>query len=215
MTHVSDDPPKHRPRFLPPHSVRHDFLPPALVADFLAYVRDNQARFEPAKVGIGPTRSVDPAIRVSARLRDLGALKAGLESRLRPLAPVLAAELRVEPFETSLLELELVAHGDGAFYRRHSDLQRDAAAKGLANIRRLSGVYYFHALPRAFSGGALRLHEILPAGDTPSFVDVAPVHNSLVFFPSWMPHEVMPVACPSRRFSDSRFAINCWFHAAL
>jgi SM-20-related protein len=29
-------------------------------------------------------------------------------------------------------------------------------------------------------------------------------------FPSWVLHEVRPVSCPSKRFVDSRFAINCW-----
>jgi asparagine synthetase B (glutamine-hydrolysing) len=42
--------------------------------------------------------------------------------------------------------------------------------------------------------------------------DIEPIHNSLLMFPSWAPHEVMPVNCPSQRFIDSRFAINCWVH---
>jgi SM-20-related protein len=55
----------------------------------------------------------------------------------------------------------------------------------------------------------LRLYAIGdPAGQT--FIDIEPVHNSLLVFPSWAPHEVMPVSCPSQRFMDSRFAINCW-----
>jgi Rps23 Pro-64 3,4-dihydroxylase Tpa1-like proline 4-hydroxylase len=44
------------------------------------------------------------------------------------------------------------------------------------------------------------------------FHDVEPLHNSLVVFPAWLPHEVLKVSCPSGRFADSRFAINCWFH---
>jgi SM-20-related protein len=76
----------------------------------------------------------------------------------------------------------------------------------------LSGVYYFHAEPKAFTGGALRLYAI--GGQGERYVDIEPTHNSLLMFPSWAPHEVMPVRCPSRRFVDSRFAINCWVHRA-
>jgi Rps23 Pro-64 3,4-dihydroxylase Tpa1-like proline 4-hydroxylase len=45
-----------------------------------------------------------------------------------------------------------------------------------------------------------------------AFVDIEPANDTLVFFPSWYPHEVLPVSCPSGRFEDSRFAINCWVH---
>jgi Rps23 Pro-64 3,4-dihydroxylase Tpa1-like proline 4-hydroxylase len=74
----------------------------------------------------------------------------------------------------------------------------------------LSGVYYFHRRPRAFTGGELRLYAI---GDPDRFVDIEPTHNTLLVFPSWAPHEVRPVSCPTGQFMDSRFAINCWLHA--
>ena len=101
-----------------------------------------------------------------------------------------------------------MAHNDGAFYKRHIDTQtaseRDA-------IRVLSGVYYFHAEPKAFTGGALRLYAIGDP-DKKTFVDIEPAHDSLLAFPSWAPHEVRPISCPSKRFTDSRFAINCWMY---
>jgi Rps23 Pro-64 3,4-dihydroxylase Tpa1-like proline 4-hydroxylase len=105
------------------------------------------------------------------------------------------------------VELELVAHGDGAFYRRHIDTQ---TATERSHIRVLSGVYYFHRQPKRFTGGALRLYAI---GDPQRFTDIEPTHNTLVVFPAWAPHEVQPVRCPSGQFMDSRFAINCWLHA--
>jgi Rps23 Pro-64 3,4-dihydroxylase Tpa1-like proline 4-hydroxylase len=79
----------------------------------------------------------------------------------------------------------------------------------------ISAVYYFHTLPKAFSGGALRLHSLAASGKLGTFVDVEPDCDTLIFFPSWFPHEVLPVHCPSGRFMDSRFAINCWVHAKL
>ena len=204
-----------RMRILPPHIVRREFLPADTVARLLAWTKENQARFKPATVGRDGKGVVRPEARISTRLHDFGPLKSELESILRPLAPGLAAELKVEPFETAHIELELVAHGDGAFYSRHIDTAREDDDRLRSTRRLLSGVYYFHAMPKAFEGGALRLHEILTAQNDPQFVDIQPEHNSLVFFPAWMPHEVMKVSCPSGRFRDSRFAINCWFHGKL
>jgi SM-20-related protein len=39
---------------------------------------------------------------------------------------------------------------------------------------------------------------------------VEPTNDTLVFFSSWFPYEILPVVCPSGGFQDSRFAINCW-----
>lgn len=192
-----------------PHCVRHDFLSPGLVVQLLTFADANQSRFVPSQTGSGTANAVRPTRRVSLMLRDFGPLRDTFEQVVRPLAPALAAELKVAPFEVSQVELELIAHGDGAFLARHIDTQIDALKKAASDLRLLSGVYYFHAAPKAFEGGALRLHEI--ASDAARFLDIEPLHNCLVFFPSWMPHEVMPVRVPSGRFMDSRFAINCWF----
>jgi Rps23 Pro-64 3,4-dihydroxylase Tpa1-like proline 4-hydroxylase len=103
------------------------------------------------------------------------------------------------------IELQIAAHGNGAFFRRHND-----SLKGWNMNRVISAVYYFHRQPCAFSGGALRLYPLTGEGH----VDVEPAHNRLVVFPSFVQHEVLPVACPSGDFMDSRFAVNCWFRRA-
>lgn len=46
------------------------------------------------------------------------------------------------------------------------------------------------------------------------YVDVPPESDTLVAFPSWLRHEVLPVHVPSGAWRDSRFAINCWLHRA-
>jgi Rps23 Pro-64 3,4-dihydroxylase Tpa1-like proline 4-hydroxylase len=192
----------------PPFRVISDFLAEDTVLGLLAYAEANEPRFVATKVGDGIVR---PVMRASHALRDLGVFKADIKAKINALVPALIAELRVTPFEPSGIELELVAHGDGAFYKRHIDTR--TAAKGPhRSIRVLSGVYYFHSLPKAFEGGALRLYEIATSADDAGFVDIEPVRNTLLFFPSWAPHEVMPISCPSGRFMDSRFAINCWVH---
>jgi Rps23 Pro-64 3,4-dihydroxylase Tpa1-like proline 4-hydroxylase len=105
----------------------------------------------------------------------------------------------------SSYEIELVAHGDGAFFSRHIDTYTTRKSQ-----RVISGVYYFHRQPKAFSGGELRLYGLTKGDQTGPFVDVIPENDTLVTFPSWYPHEVLPVRCPSGRLEDSRFAVNCW-----
>ena len=117
--------------------------------------------------------------------------------RFLPLVPHMVGKLRTTPVRAPGLELELVAHNQGAFYKRHIDTQTASDRKSL---RVLSGVYYFHAVPKAFTGGELRLYAI--GAENAPFVDIAPERNSLLVFPSWAPHEVRPISCSSGRFID-------------
>jgi Rps23 Pro-64 3,4-dihydroxylase Tpa1-like proline 4-hydroxylase len=126
----------------------------------------------------------------------------------------LIAQLRVSTFEMAGIEIQLVAHGDGAFYKPHIDT-RTGPESDLSTVRVLSGVYYFHAEPKAFSGGALRLYDFAFGAHEPRFVDIEPERNTFVAFPSWARHEVLPVSCPTRQFIDSRFAVNCWVWGKL
>ena len=114
------------------------------------------------------------------------------------------------PFEPSEVELELVANNDGAFFKPHIDTFIGDARK--ASERMLSAVYYFYAEPKAFSGGALRLYSFGTMEAREQIHRRAARANMLVVFPSWASHEVLPVSCPSGRFSDSRFNVNCWVY---
>ena len=66
--------------------------------------------------------------------------------------------------------------------------------------RVISAVYYFHNLPKGFSGGRLRLFRF---GSDPADHDdgdniaIEPIDNSLLVFPSWAQHGVERVSCPS------------------
>jgi SM-20-related protein len=192
---------------LPPYFVLRDFLDEAMVTGLLDYAVSRQSDFKPN--GVGP-KTLDPSVRVSMGLRDLGTFSPVLNAKVLGLLPTISAQLRVRPIDEPSLETDLVAHGDGAFFKRHIDT-KTAHYRDIDRIRVLSGVYYFNAEPKAFTGGALRLHAIGgEAGE--NFVDIEPARNSLLVFLSWAPHEVLPVSCPSRRFIDSRFAINCWVH---
>ncbi|GAA0312145.1 hypothetical protein GCM10009087_22840 [Sphingomonas oligophenolica] len=193
---------------MPPWLVRHDLLSPDECRDLLDWALDNEAHFKPAALDKG---LVDPAIRRSLSLRDLGPFSRLFEGHVRAMVPELIDQLRVTSFVAGEIELELVAHNDGAHFALHGDLYTgQGSARG---DRLLSAVYYFHRAPKAFSGGCLRLHRI---GAVPGDmgVDIAPDQNSLVAFPSWAPHEVLTVRCPSGAFGDSRFAVNCWVYRA-
>jgi hypothetical protein len=123
-----------------------------------------------------------------------------LTGRIRELVPLLERR-----FDTDLrgayLELRGQAYGDGCWFARHTD----AGAGGPNWQRRLSGIYYVHVRPRRFEGGALVLHDRRGVSHR-----LEPDHNSAVFFPRDLAHEVLPVSCASPAFEHSRFAINIW-----
>jgi SM-20-related protein len=198
---------------LPPYRCIRDFLAADERNDLLEFAIANWARFKPTTYRQGGITAINPQQRVSVGLRDFGPAKDMLCSRVMALVPQLIAELRVTSFVPSEIELELVAHNDGAFFKRHMDTFTGAEAKG-KSTRLISAVYYFHSEPKAFSGGALRLYRFGRVESADDFIDIQPEQNVLVAFPSWVAHEVLPITCPSGRFADSRFAVNCWAHAA-
>ncbi len=190
---------------IPPHLVIADFLSGEERAGLLQWTLANQDRFAPARVEAG----VEERARKALCLRDLGPLAGPLRQRLLAQVDEWIAALRISHFDPSLIELELAAHNDGAFFAIHGDSYRsDQPARG---DRLLSGVYYFHREPVAFSGGQLRLHRPGAEAGDPGH-DIAPSQGRLVVFPSWWPHEVLRIDCPSGDFADSRFSVNCWIH---
>jgi SM-20-related protein len=44
---------------------------------------------------------------------------------------------------------------------------------------------------------------------------IEPRRNSIIFFPSFQMHEVLPISCPTKAFADSRFTINGWIRQLL
>jgi len=187
-----------------PYRVVNDFLDEDSVDGLLRLTLSREAQFRKTTIGTGDAARLAPDVRMSLCLRPLEDLQPLFVPRLRELASRVAGDMGLSVVDELLIELELVAHGDGAFYKRHIDTQTGGDA---TSRRVLSGVYYFNHQPKGFSGGALRLYAV---GADKRFFDIEPAHNSFVVFPSWAPHEVMPVSCPSGEFIHSRFAVNCW-----
>ena len=210
---------------LPPVAQRQQFLADEDHRALLDHVLANRDKFSPAVVNKGQVDSVnrvDPAKRIALTTRTIGPLEPLLRDRLGAALADLAAQFGLG-FTADSLELEFAAHGDGAFFGAHTDIPIGANRTTLSDEpghdRVVSAVYYFYATPRQFSGGNLRLYRFGadPQGDgqdPANHLDLAPTDNSLVAFPSTVRHEVTRVSCPSGRFDDYRFALNCWYCAA-
>jgi Rps23 Pro-64 3,4-dihydroxylase Tpa1-like proline 4-hydroxylase len=190
---------------IPPYELVHDWLGTETVERLLWFAQSNEHRFVDSEVTHRGEERVDRTHRLSKKL-SLGDLKAEVRGKVTDLLPLMFDRLGIKPFAPSKIEVELVAHGDGAFFLRHIDTLTHTEGRR----RIISAVYYFHALPKAFSGGALRLHSPAAKGQLNTFIDIVPDYDMLVFFPSFFPHEVLPVKCPRGHFLDSRFAINIW-----
>jgi Rps23 Pro-64 3,4-dihydroxylase Tpa1-like proline 4-hydroxylase len=207
-----------------PHARIFDFLPEHELGRLLDWTLSIRDRFKPAIVSKEGEFRLDPGRRIALTTGQFGPLEPMLRDRLLAALPELMASTGTGGPTPTSLELELAAHGDGAYYRPHIDIPVGAHRQQLGANRRedriLSAVYYFYAEPKAFSGGQLRLFPLGPPpaardSDQANHVDLEPVRNSLVAFPSWFPHEVRPISCPSGEFQDYRFAINCWYCRAV
>jgi SM-20-related protein len=197
---------------IPSYGLVHDWLGPETVERLLRFAQSNEHLFVDTVVVHKEGERVDSTRRVSKKLPTLNDLKSELRSKVEDLLPLMFHRLGSKPFIPSQIEVELVAHGDGAFFERHIDTITGLDHRGRS--RMISAVYYFHAMPKAFSGGELRIHSLAASGQQGTFVDIAPDCDTLVFFPSFFPHEVMRVKSESGQFLDSRFAINLWIHGS-
>jgi predicted 2-oxoglutarate/Fe(II)-dependent dioxygenase YbiX len=193
-----------------PHAQLRDFLPGKELGALLAQVLGNPEKFNPARIRSGDDSVVNADRRVALTSGDFGPLEEPIRQRFLDSVPAIMAATGASGPAPAIIEMELAAHGDGAFYSVHTDIPIGETRKRRRPEpdRVLSSVFYFHAEPKGFSGGELRLFGLGPDAD---HVDLQPVNNSLVVFHSWVPHEVLPVRCPSGEFRDYRFAINCWF----
>jgi Rps23 Pro-64 3,4-dihydroxylase Tpa1-like proline 4-hydroxylase len=154
---------------------------------------------------------VDPAKRISERTRQLGSWAEGFVSRIADRLDWIFASTGTRAFPVDHYELEVASHGDGAHFARHRDIPVGPGRQPLGgddsgrHERLLSAVYYFYVEPRQFTGGELRLHRVGSEGIPGDYVDIDPLQNSLVVFPSWFEHEVRRVSCHTERFEDRRF----------
>src|SRR5262245_32086963 len=99
----------------------------------------NAPSLRETQVGGEDSGGVDHSVRRSHRLPDMGSFAGHIEGELQRVLPAIFQELGTPAFVPSSYEIELVAHGDGAFFSRHIDTYTTRKRQ-----RVISGVYYFH-----------------------------------------------------------------------
>jgi Rps23 Pro-64 3,4-dihydroxylase Tpa1-like proline 4-hydroxylase len=192
-------------------AVLDNFLPPGLVRDLTRYALAHERDFRVSEVVPAERESViDDHYRRSRVLMNIGAPEEDIVGRLNACLARVLRRLGRDACPIAHVDVQITASNDGDFFRVHTD-----SGAGDAASRAVTFVYFFHREPAPFRGGELRIYdsrlehgEYVSAGGGTSII---PKRNRVVFFPSSLMHEVMPVACPSRAFADSRFTVNGWF----
>ncbi|MFM5906016.1 MAG: 2OG-Fe(II) oxygenase [Novosphingobium sp.] len=194
----------------PPYRVIDGFLPADLHADLLAHTLASEADFSPTSIRNEGSEGYVAGMRQSWHCdKALGPLKERFSATITDQRASLREALGVPDFAIKYTEFELVAHRDGAFFRPHIDTFTAANRNPKFGDRVLTMVYYFHAQPRRFAGGGLKLF----AFASEEAIEIEPADNRLVAFPSFAMHEVLPVSVPDGDvFADARFAVNVWFN---
>lgn len=126
-------------------------------------------------------------------------IKELMEEKIRARLGEIHRLLQIPLFEIDYFEIQLTSHNDGDFFKWHTDNGSPDTAS-----RVITFVYYFHVIPKAFSGGELIIY------DNEKQNTVEPKNDSIVFFHSGRKHEVKPVSCPSKLFKNGRFTLNGW-----
>lgn len=197
----------------PAHVRIDDFLTPEENAQLLDYTLENKQQFEGSTVVTDSKKTSDASTRKSKVLYAVSKTRwrSVFIDRLKLHLPHIAPTLGVDSYNFDDDEIQLTSSNDGDFFKQHSDSDRNNAAVA---GRTITFVYYFHKLPKPYSGGDLLLYAGgagQPEHDRGSNVTaIAPQNNCLVAFASHQLHEVDMVRCPSGDFADSRFTINGW-----
>ena len=184
-----------------------NFLPPERCDGLLELATANRRRFGPAMVGYGDVKP-DARRGFHADRQVVRQVRPWFLPKLRTALPEVLTRVPVGDLGDCAVELKMTASLAQSDFKLHQDRNKRHPQ------RRLSWAYYFHRQPRRFSGGDLLLHDSSPSGDAGSiiaFTRLAPLHNSIVFFPSSCFHQMTPVEGEPDDFANCRFALNGHF----
>ena len=177
------------------------FLPPDEHEALLALLLAGREHFnEPARVGLGYVP--DPKTRNNSGADDrmCEQVRPGFEPRLRELMVKALPRLGMGSLDAYRMSLLVRTYQAGEFYAVHTDFD-----DGDPTPRVINYVYYLHRRPKSFSGGDLLLHDGLVSS---TFTRIDPLDNSIIVFPSGIPHEVTVVECDPGDFGAGRFSVN-------
>jgi len=151
----------------------------------------------------------DPNYRRSFYLTHFQEFSELMIKMVRKITPQIITHLAINNFAIGQVESQMTAHNHGNYYKIHNDSGSPDSV-----TRVLTYVYYYNREPKAFSGGELVIYDSKIENGysvaANSSKVIQPTNNTIVFFPSYCMHEVLPVICPSEYFADSRFTINGW-----
>ncbi|QLE59347.1 proline hydroxylase [Nostoc sp. TCL26-01] len=187
------------------HYIQIDnFLSPEEHQQLIKYTLAKEADFLPTT-----TSTQDEDYRRSMVLYSFPEFSELIIKKIQAVIPDIVSKLAMPSFNVAQIESQLTAHNDGNYYKIHNDNGSPETA-----TRELTYVYYFYQEPKRFSGGELLIYDSKVENNfyvnAETFKTVEPRNNSIVFFISRYMHEVLPVKCPSKSFTDSRFTINGW-----
>lgn len=191
---------------------RRGFLGEERLGRLRDFVRGRRAAFEATAVRTADGRQDhDAGTRRSASLKEVDEVREWFDPLLAEEIPEAIRALSLGEFAVDVLSCKVTSWHDGCFFRLHQD-----EATGAAATRRAGFLYYFDFPPRRFTGGELLLYDRDP--DTlwplPSFTNLPPETDTLVFIPANAWHEVLPVRCPDPDWSAARFTFSGWLHDA-
>jgi len=189
---------------LSPYALIDNFLPANQVEELLRYSIKKQPEFQPTT-----NSASDPNYRRSFFLSHFPEFSELMIKKIWKITPQIITHLGINNFAIDQIESQMTAHNHGNYYKLHNDSGSPDSAK-----RVLTYVYYYHREPKPFTGGELIIYDSKIENGysvaASSFKAIEPTNNTIIFFPSYCMHEVLPVNCPSEYFTDSRFTINGW-----
>ncbi|WP_374530279.1 2OG-Fe(II) oxygenase [Novosphingobium sp.] len=197
---------------IPRTQIFENFLADELRAELLDYTLASENDYVASGVHIGGEERTRDHYRIAAYHKDgLGRLKKKFRIVAEDSFERLCEGAGLRPFKIDWIEIEVAAHGDGAYFLPHIDTYTGRGRGDQKSDRLLTAVYYYHREPKGFSGGNL---EIFPFGGGDVCQSIEPAQNRLACFSSTVLHQVSRVSCPSGKFADNRFALNIWYHRA-
>lgn len=181
-----------------------NFLPSDFHDALIPFAGANRGMFVPSRVG--RDSEYKPEVRQTLEFNAPWADGERFAGYLRNIPDVLP-RLRLLPFANEISAIRMRAYADSHFFKAHIDTQPGSPS---AN-RVFNFVYFFHRLPKPYTGGELLLFDTDPEAMTfvsSRFTRVVPEDNAIILFPCAFFHSVLPVKCATQEFTDSRFVIN-------
>lgn len=180
------------------------FLPPSINNEILEFAVSQESQFRASAV-----LSDELNYRQSSVIYELGETGVQFENALQPYLKEAMTYFNMEYPRRTHFESQLTVSSEQDYFKRH----RDDSSESVQN-RVLTYVYYFSAQPQKFKGGILNMYDYVQKDDSlvaaESYISISPTNNSLILFPSWVSHEVMPVQYSGNIFRNNRFTINGW-----